>query len=259
MTRKEKKLYEQMRQYQPPEVETEKYCEMQKKAQEEIAKEKILPRLHLFERIWIQAEYLSIWFWITEGILLVAGIVLTQTADKESYITFGYVLSPLLAMIGFPAVLKSFSNGVGELEQSCRYNLREIFGMRILLTGVTEAVVLVIVLGIGELKEGSMMESVLKVFVPFLFSTAVYFWIIRHVSTKAVYSILAGAAVMLCIGCMQLKTFCEMHPEILWIQKENVLSLAFLGALFLTVAGARQYLQFIGKKKKGWDELWNFN
>lgn len=30
MTRKEKKLYEQMRQYQPPEVETEKYCEMQK-------------------------------------------------------------------------------------------------------------------------------------------------------------------------------------------------------------------------------------
>lgn len=248
-----------LRQYQPPEVETEKYCEMQKKAQAEIAKGKILPRLHLFERIWIQAEYLSIWFWITEGILLVAGIVLTQTADKESYITFGYVLSPLLAMIGFPAVLKSFSNGVGELEQSCRYNLREIFGMRILLTGVTEAVVLVIVLGIGELKEGSMMESVLKVFVPFLFSTAVYFWIIRHVSTKAVYSILAGAAVMLCIGCMQLKTFCEMHPEILWIQKENVLSLAFLGALFLTVAGARQYLQFIGKKKKGWDELWSFN
>ena len=59
------------------------------------------------------------------------------------------------------------------------------------------AVVLVIVLGIGELKEGSMMESVLKVFVPFLFSTAVYFWIIRHVSTKAVYSILAGAAVWL--------------------------------------------------------------
>ena len=56
-----------------------------------------------------------------------AGIVLTQTADKESYITFGYVLSPLLAMIGFPAVLKSFSNGVGELEQSCRYNLRENF------------------------------------------------------------------------------------------------------------------------------------
>ena len=72
-----------------------------------------------------------------------------------------------------------------------------------------------------------MMESVLKVFVPFLFSTAVYFWIIRHVSTKAVYSILAGAAVMLCNRCIQLKTFCEMHPEILWIQKENVLSLAF--------------------------------
>ena len=93
--------------------------------------------------------------------------------------------------------------------------------MRILLTGVTEAVVLVIVLGIGELKEGSMMESVLKVFVPFLFSTAVYFWIIRHVSTKAVYSILAGAAVMLCIGCMQLKTFCEMHPEILWIRRKT--------------------------------------
>ena len=53
MTRKEKKLYEQMRQYQPPEVETEKYCEMQKKAQAEIAKGKILPRLHLFERICI--------------------------------------------------------------------------------------------------------------------------------------------------------------------------------------------------------------
>lgn len=40
MTRKEKKLYEQMRQYQPPDVEAEKYFEMQKKAQEEIAKEK---------------------------------------------------------------------------------------------------------------------------------------------------------------------------------------------------------------------------
>ena len=36
MTRKEKKLYEQMRQYQPPDVEAEKYFEMQKKAQEEI-------------------------------------------------------------------------------------------------------------------------------------------------------------------------------------------------------------------------------
>lgn len=42
-----------------------------------------------------------------------AGIVLTQTADKESYITFGYVLSPLLAMIGFPAVLKSFQMELG--------------------------------------------------------------------------------------------------------------------------------------------------
>lgn len=31
MTRKEKKLYEQMRQYQPPDVEAEKYFEMQKK------------------------------------------------------------------------------------------------------------------------------------------------------------------------------------------------------------------------------------
>ena len=91
MTRKEKKLYEQMRQYQPPDVEAEKYFEMQKKAQEEIAKEKILPRLHLFERIWIQAEYLSIWFWITEGILLVAGIVLTQTADKESYLSLIHI------------------------------------------------------------------------------------------------------------------------------------------------------------------------
>ena len=97
----------------PPEVETEKYCEMQKKAQAEIAKGKILPRLHLFERIWIQAEYLSIWFWITEGILLVAGIVLTQTADKESYITFGYVLSPLLAMIGFRPLPESFQWKLG--------------------------------------------------------------------------------------------------------------------------------------------------
>ena len=32
MTRKEKKLYEQMRQYQPPDVEAEKYFEMQKKS-----------------------------------------------------------------------------------------------------------------------------------------------------------------------------------------------------------------------------------
>ena len=122
--------------------------------------------------------------------------------------------------------------------------------MRILLTGVTEAVVLVIVLGIGELKEGSMMESVLKVFVPFLFSTAVYFWIIRHVSTKAVYSILAGAAVMLCIGCMQLKTFCEMHPEILWIQKENVLSLAFFGSIVSDCGGSKTVSAVHWKKEK---------
>ena len=81
-----------------------------------------------------------------------------------------------------------------------------------------------------------MIKYVLKVFVPFLFSTAVYFWIIRHVSTKAVYSILAGAAVMLCIGCMQLKTFCEMHPEILIYSEGKRIFWLFLGALFLTVA-----------------------
>lgn len=40
MTRKEKKLYEQMRQYQPPEVETEKYCEMQKKHRRKSQREK---------------------------------------------------------------------------------------------------------------------------------------------------------------------------------------------------------------------------
>ena len=87
--------------------------------------------------------------------------------------------------------------------------------------------VLVIVLGNWRVKrgkhDGKRFESVCSVSVFY----SGLFWIIRHVSTKAVYSILAGAAVMLCIGCMQLKTFCEMHPEILWIQKEKRIIFGF--------------------------------
>ena len=87
MTRKEKKLYEQMRQYQPPEVETEKLVEMQKKSLGNRKRENLISRVCLRESGSRQNICQSGFGLRKESFLWQE--FLTQTADKGIDLTFG--------------------------------------------------------------------------------------------------------------------------------------------------------------------------
>ncbi len=112
--------------------------------------------------------------------------------------------------------------------------------MRILLTGSNRGSGTCYCFGNWRVKrgkhDGKRFESVCSVSVFYsgsIFGSSVMF------RTKAVYSILAGAAVMLCIGCMQLKTFCEMASGDFMDSEGKRIIFGFFGSIVSDCGGSK--------------------
>ena len=93
-------------------------------------------------RIFNQLKYISPLLWISE--LLAMGLCLFIASQINSGTDMTAVLSgisfivALLGVIGFPEICKSFSCQMWELEQSCKYNLRQIVAMKPSIIGTVD-------------------------------------------------------------------------------------------------------------------------
>lgn len=102
--------------------------------------------LHWYRRIVNQFKYISPLLWFSQ--LLVIGICMLLISQISSDTDMTAILSAisfivaLLGVVGFPEVCKSFSYQMWELEQSCKYNLRQIIAIKLSIIGTIDLIII---------------------------------------------------------------------------------------------------------------------
>ena len=111
-----------------------------------------------------------------EVILLVSQI--SSDTDITSILSAISFVVALLGVVGFPEVCKSFSYQMWELEQSCKYNLRQIVAIKLSIIGMIDLIIILAITLFTSLQtELPVWEMALYLFVPFNSACIVSFFI----------------------------------------------------------------------------------
>ena len=128
--------------------------------------------LRWYRRIVNQFKYISPLLWLSQ--LLAIGICMLLISQISSDTDITSILSAisfvvaLLGVVGFPEVCKSFSYQMWELEQSCKYNLRQIVAIKLSIIGMIDLIIILAITLFTSLQtELPMWEMTLYLFVPF--------------------------------------------------------------------------------------------
>ena len=101
--------------------------------------------LRWYRRIVNQFKYISPLLWFSQ--LLAIGLCMLLISQIGSDTDLTAILSAisfivaLLGVVGFPEVCKSFSYQMWELEQSCKYNLRQIVAIKLSIIGTIDLII----------------------------------------------------------------------------------------------------------------------
>ena len=137
--------------------------------------------LRWYRRIVNQFRYISPLLWLSQ--LLAVGLCMLlihrmgNDADMTAVLSAISFIVALLGVIGFPEVCKSFSCQMWELEQSCKYNLRQITAIRLSIIGTIDLIVLLTITLFTSLQTKlPAWEMALYLFVPFNLACIVSFF-----------------------------------------------------------------------------------
>lgn len=140
-------------------------------------------RLSLCLRLLNQVKYLSPLLWAAESMLIFLCVLVISHINKNTDITLALstlsFLMVILGIVGFPELCKSFSCQMWELEQSCKYNLRQITALRLSVIGTFHLIlVLVIALATSMQMSLPLWEIALYLLVPFNLSCIAAFFVL---------------------------------------------------------------------------------
>lgn len=137
---------------------------------------RIWPRKSFAERLLDQAAWLSRGAWLGQAAVLLFFCWLLRNADwsrRETLLVVSWC-TPLFGAVGLIELLRSWQNDMWELEECCRYHLRQIQGMRLLVFGIVDSAAAAVIFGLG-LTEGYTVEMLLLFFLfPLLISDSVF-------------------------------------------------------------------------------------
>lgn len=158
------------------------------------------------QRVLEQMAYLSPAVWLIQGALV---LILGWTfcvGDRKGILINLLFCAPIVGIVGFTEIMRSYRQNMWELEQACRYNLRQLMGMRLLIFGIVDTLVAcgVAVMGLGA--GIGIWELLMFFFIPQLLSDCVYLYLMTRFRRRFQGITLLGAAV-----CMSLLWFTLME------------------------------------------------
>lgn len=145
--------------------------------------------LRWYRRIVNQFKYISPLLWLSQLLAIVLCILLIGQLNRDTDITsifsaISFIVA-LLGVVGFPEVCKSFSYQMWELEQSCKYNLRQIVAIKLSIIGTIDLlIILAITLFTSIQTKLPMWEMALYLFVPFNLACIVSFFVTSLVRNR---------------------------------------------------------------------------
>ncbi|MCI8597090.1 MAG: hypothetical protein HFJ10_01410 [Lachnospiraceae bacterium] len=210
------------------------------------------------QRVLEQAAYISPAAWVFQGLLvLVLGTILNTPFDmKEIVLANLSICAPIIGVIGFTEVMRSYQKNMWELEQACRYNLRQLAGMRLLLFAAADILVVAGVM-VGGLSLGFGAEELLLFFlVPQLLSDSVYLYLMARFRRKFQGTVLIGAAVLMTLFWIQISMIIMEAPWLIYeLSRPWALTFFIVVSATLLTALSIRFLHGIEKEEEG---RWNF-
>lgn len=138
--------------------------------------------LRWYKRIISQFKYISPLLWFSQ--LFVIGLCMLLIShigsDTDMTATLSAIsfIVALLGVVGFPEICKSFSYQMWELEQSCKYNLRQLVAIKLTIIGTLDLLIILAITFFTCLQtELPMWEMALYLFVPFNLACIVSFFV----------------------------------------------------------------------------------
>ena len=240
-----------------PDIKKEKTAQLKRELHARTECMDILPRISYPDRLLLQIRYIAPWVWALQAcVVLIFAATMRHAGQEAEIYVFLACTGPLLALLPAVDIVRSFGCNMWEMEAACRYDLRQITGMRLWIVGGADAAVLVFEGCLYVRERGNLWEFGLFVLFPFLLSSSVYLWELNHFSGKCSGFLLCSTGVGLNVtGCpILLGMLRQMPAEYPW-------SASWLTALLLAMAAALTIYSmtrfYSGIKERGEIRRWN--
>ena len=201
-------------------------------------------RLSFTRRILNQIKYISPLLWGTELVVFAICVWIVSQTSVDSDITL--VLSSLsfcvaaLGIFGFPELCKSFPFQMWELEQSCKYNLRQIVTLKLAILGTLDLLLTMgLAVVVGAQISIPLWEVAVYLLVPFNLSCIVSFFtlgILRDKESEWLLLPVGGAAIFLMMICVNRFSLYQAVSIPIWV-------IAYILTLAILVERAAQFLK----------------
>ncbi len=179
------------------------------------------------QRVLEQAAYLSPAAWLLQAALVLFIGWGFQVREKEETLLSLLLCAPIIGIVGFTEIMRSYRQNMWELEQACRYNLRQLMGMRLLIFGIVDSLVAcgVAIMGIGA--GIRTWELLFFFFIPQILSDCVYLYLMARFRRRFQGTALLGAAVLMTFLWMMLLEGIPYNPELM-LRLADPLALALI-------------------------------
>lgn len=248
----EKKLKKALREYGAPSPLPEKRNMTKALALAEMKKKPLIQEKPRLQRLWEQAAYISPITWAMQGALV---LYLLSVAGRGAGFLPVSIMMPLLGIIGACELIRSYGNDMWELEMACRYNLRSIFALKLLILGSADLIILIMAASICGRGELDFARTVLLVLVPFNLSNSLYLWMIVKLHRKCTSYLLVGTGIFLSVAANGLNAIARAKFFSTLMASNTISAVLLALSLVLLIIMGMLLLRRSGKGDKKWNYI----
>lgn len=186
----EKKIRKDLQQFTVPHYDRNKMQETIHLAKQAYQENLLSRRIGFWEFIAMQVRFIGHWVWLAQLVLLMAALFILNrchigTVDMQSIFLLLSSIAPIIALVSFPEIIKSYSNNMEEIEASTRFSMRKLMGARMLILGLADLCSLTIILAVSAAGNTSLiLRMILYLFVPFNLTCCACMTVIDHVKSR---------------------------------------------------------------------------
>ncbi len=216
MSRNDLKTREYLQQYQVPPYDPKKKQQTIRLAQQAYRDRLLSKRIGFWEFIRMQMHFIGRWVWFAQSVLVLGFLILLTVyhfgqTDLQHILLLFSTISPMIAFIGFPELMKSYTHGMEEIESCTRFSMRKLMGARMLILGLVDLFCLTVILAISSAHDSTLIVKFLfYLFVPFNLTCCGCLTVLSHVKSRQ-GGYYCGVICVLCMTAFGRLSFVEKY------------------------------------------------
>lgn len=218
MNRSDRKIRDYMQQYSVPSYDTKKMQQTIHLAQQAYRDRLLSKRIGFWEFIRMQVHFIGHWVWFAQSALVLGFLFILRGyhfghSDLQHILLLFSAVSPIIAFVAFPELLKSYAHDMEEIESCTHFSMRKLMGARMLILGLADLFCLTVILAISTTHDGVfVLRMILYLFVPFNLTCCGCLTVLNHVKSKQ-GGYYCGAICILCMAAFGGLSFVNKYYE----------------------------------------------